>query len=115
MRNLERESGEEIENSSGCQGAETPRSSHLQSLPLWKIRRSDISEMDPTQRSASGERGGNVPGFIYQVLLTPFPQCSMFLTIPRHFILRGAPDTPYEGGEYWGQLIFPGDYPFKPP
>ncbi|WFC95975.1 E2 ubiquitin-conjugating enzyme [Malassezia brasiliensis] len=23
--------------------------------------------------------------------------------------------TPYEGGEYWGQLLFPGDYPFKPP
>lgn len=33
----------------------------------------------------------------------------------RHFILRGPPDTPYEGGEYWGQLLFPEDYPFKPP
>ena len=22
---------------------------------------------------------------------------------------------PYEGGEYWGQLLFPSDYPFKPP
>lgn len=33
----------------------------------------------------------------------------------RHFILRGPPGTPYEGGEYWGQLLFPGDYPFKPP
>ncbi|WFD34803.1 E2 ubiquitin-conjugating enzyme [Malassezia cuniculi] len=32
-----------------------------------------------------------------------------------HFIIRGPPDTPYEGGEYWGQLIFPSDYPFKPP
>lgn len=32
-----------------------------------------------------------------------------------HFILRGPPGTPYEGGEYWGQLLFPGDYPFKPP
>ncbi|PWN92998.1 UBC-like protein [Acaromyces ingoldii] len=32
-----------------------------------------------------------------------------------HFILRGPPDTPYFGGEYWGQLIFPSDYPFKPP
>ncbi|KOS12469.1 ubc-like protein [Malassezia pachydermatis] len=32
-----------------------------------------------------------------------------------HFILRGPPDTPYEGGEYWGQLLFPSDYPFKPP
>lgn len=32
-----------------------------------------------------------------------------------HFILRGPPDTPYDGGEYWGQLLFPADYPFKPP
>lgn len=33
----------------------------------------------------------------------------------RHFILRGPPDTPYHGGEYWGQLLFPPEYPFKPP
>lgn len=32
-----------------------------------------------------------------------------------HFILRGPPDTPYHGGEYWGQLLFPSEYPFKPP
>lgn len=32
-----------------------------------------------------------------------------------HFILRGPPDTPYAGGEYWGQLMFPSDYPYKPP
>ena len=32
-----------------------------------------------------------------------------------HFIVRGPPGTPYDGGEYWGQLLFPADYPFKPP
>ena len=32
-----------------------------------------------------------------------------------HLILRGPEGTPYEGGEYWGQLLFPSDYPFKPP
>lgn len=32
-----------------------------------------------------------------------------------HFILRGPPDTPFHGGEYWGQLLFPPEYPFKPP
>jgi len=32
-----------------------------------------------------------------------------------HFVLDGAPGTPYEGGEYLGQLIFPEQYPFKPP
>ncbi|MBW0520381.1 hypothetical protein O181_060096 [Austropuccinia psidii MF-1] len=32
-----------------------------------------------------------------------------------HYILRGPPDTPYEGGEFWGTVIFPPEYPFKPP
>lgn len=32
-----------------------------------------------------------------------------------HYILRGPPDTPYAGGEYHGQLLFPPEFPFKPP
>lgn len=32
-----------------------------------------------------------------------------------HYILTGAPNTPYEGGQYWGSLVFPPDYPFAPP
>ncbi|KAF9912029.1 Ubiquitin-conjugating enzyme E2 6 [Lobosporangium transversale] len=32
-----------------------------------------------------------------------------------HYVLKGPPDTPYYGGEYHGKLIFPSDYPFKPP
>ena len=32
-----------------------------------------------------------------------------------HYILTGPPKTPYEGGQYWGTLTFPPDYPFKPP
>ncbi|KAJ2362379.1 Ubiquitin-conjugating enzyme E2 6 [Coemansia sp. RSA 2611] len=32
-----------------------------------------------------------------------------------HFIITGPPETPYEGGQYHGRLIFPKDYPFKPP
>ena len=35
--------------------------------------------------------------------------------IRRHYILRGPPDTPYAGGEYHGQLLFPPEFPFKPP
>lgn len=32
-----------------------------------------------------------------------------------HYILTGPPGTPYNGGQYWGTLIFPPDYPFAPP
>lgn len=32
-----------------------------------------------------------------------------------HYILTGAPNTPYENGQYHGSLVFPPDYPFAPP
>ncbi|KAF0497663.1 UBC-like protein [Gigaspora margarita] len=32
-----------------------------------------------------------------------------------HYVLRGPPDTPYHNGEYHGVLLFPPEYPFKPP
>ncbi|KAI9351100.1 ubiquitin-conjugating enzyme/RWD-like protein [Zopfochytrium polystomum] len=32
-----------------------------------------------------------------------------------HYIIQGPPDSPYAGGEYWGKLIFPKEYPYKPP
>ncbi|EJD48248.1 UBC-like protein [Auricularia subglabra TFB-10046 SS5] len=32
-----------------------------------------------------------------------------------YFIVRGPPDSPYHGGEYLGQIMFPSEYPFKPP
>lgn len=32
-----------------------------------------------------------------------------------HYVLTGPPNSPYEGGVYTGKLIFPPQYPFKPP
>jgi ubiquitin-conjugating enzyme E2 J2 len=32
-----------------------------------------------------------------------------------HYILTGPPETPYEGGQYWGTLTFPANYPYAPP
>jgi len=32
-----------------------------------------------------------------------------------NFIIRGPPDSPYKGGEYHGVIMFPPEYPFKPP
>ncbi|KAI4249329.1 MAG: hypothetical protein L6R40_000787 [Gallowayella cf. fulva] len=32
-----------------------------------------------------------------------------------HYIITGPPSTPYAGGQYWGTLLFPPNYPFAPP
>ncbi|KIP03433.1 hypothetical protein PHLGIDRAFT_121586 [Phlebiopsis gigantea 11061_1 CR5-6] len=32
-----------------------------------------------------------------------------------NYIIRGPPDSPFAGGEYHGVLLFPSEYPFKPP
>ena len=32
-----------------------------------------------------------------------------------HYIITGPENTPYHGGQYWGTLIFPSNYPFAPP
>lgn len=32
-----------------------------------------------------------------------------------HYCLEGSNETPYEGGHYHGKLIFPKEYPLKPP
>ena len=32
-----------------------------------------------------------------------------------HFVIYGLTDSPYEGGFYHGKLIFPIEYPMKPP
>jgi ubiquitin-protein ligase len=37
------------------------------------------------------------------------------IQLSRHYVVTGAPDTPYEGGYYHGKLVFPPDFPFRPP
>lgn len=32
-----------------------------------------------------------------------------------HYVIEGGKGTPYEGGYYHGKLVFPKEYPFKPP
>jgi ubiquitin-conjugating enzyme E2 J1 len=32
-----------------------------------------------------------------------------------HFTIRGPKDTEFEGGVYHGRILFPSDYPFRPP
>ena len=32
-----------------------------------------------------------------------------------HFTIKGAKDTPFEGGIYHGKIVFPPQYPMKPP
>lgn len=32
-----------------------------------------------------------------------------------HYVIEGHENSPYEGGFYWGKLVFPKEYPLKPP
>lgn len=32
-----------------------------------------------------------------------------------HYVIEGSEKTPFEGGVYWGKLLFPKTYPLKPP
>ena len=32
-----------------------------------------------------------------------------------HYCIKGSPDSPYDGGVYHGKVVFPSEYPYKPP
>jgi len=32
-----------------------------------------------------------------------------------HYVVRGPEKSPYDGGHYHGKLVFPSEFPFKPP
>ncbi|KAF9218218.1 UBC-like protein [Gyrodon lividus] len=50
------------------------------------------------------------PPFIWAV-----PEEKNILICGFPFYRRGPPDSPFAGGEYHGVLLFPVEYPFKPP
>lgn len=45
--------------------------------------------------------------------LTAQPLPSNFLEW--RYVIRGPNKTPYDGGIYYGKIVFPHEYPFKPP
>jgi ubiquitin-conjugating enzyme E2 J2 len=51
--------------------------------------------------------------------LNPSPGCDAAPSdtdiLTWYYIIDGARDSPYEGGEYIGKISFPNDYPFKAP
>lgn len=38
-----------------------------------------------------------------------------FCVWSRYYVVSGPDDSPYAGGYYLGRLVFPRDFPFKPP
>ncbi|XP_033822393.1 ubiquitin-conjugating enzyme E2 J2 [Periophthalmus magnuspinnatus] len=44
-----------------------------------------------------------------------FLQFDGVISLLRHYVVRGPEKTPYEGGYYHGKLVFPREFPFKPP
>jgi ubiquitin-conjugating enzyme E2 J2 len=52
---------------------------------------------------------------ILEFVLQPHKSMLRLTCYRWHYILTGPPNTPYEGGQYWGSLMFPSDYPFAPP
>jgi len=54
-----------------------------------------------------------------RLLRDPVPYCTA-APLPSnilewHYVIKGPENSPYEGGYYHGKLVFPFDFPFKPP
>ncbi|KAJ3073570.1 Ubiquitin-conjugating enzyme E2 6 [Podochytrium sp. JEL0797] len=56
----------------------------------------------------------------YQMMMTNPPEFIVAKPLESnilvwHYIVTGPPDSAYTGGEYHGKVIFPEEYPYKPP
>ena len=45
------------------------------------------------------------------ILAAPLPQD----ILDWRYVISGPAATPFEGGYFYGRLLFPSDYPFRPP
>ena len=45
----------------------------------------------------------------------PYPLARPNNILEWHFVITGPKDSVYEGGQYHGKLVFPPEYPYKPP
>ncbi|KAL7715655.1 Ubiquitin-conjugating enzyme E2 [Entamoeba marina] len=44
-----------------------------------------------------------------------FPRLDPENLLNCYYVILGPPDTPYDGGMYFGKISIPPDYPFRPP
>ncbi|CAE8706135.1 unnamed protein product [Polarella glacialis] len=84
--------------------------------------RPPAADQDLTKRpkgTASKEAASRLRKELKAILNDPPPfvhiYCDESNLLLWHFLIQGPPDTPYEGGWYWGKLEIPKDYPFWPP
>jgi len=78
---------------------------HITCLPPT-LMASPAAQKRLTKEYASMQK--QPPPFVYAV-----PDENNILTW--NYIIRGPSDCPYAGGEYHGVLLFPPEYPFRPP
>lgn len=65
---------------------------------------------DPSQGSAEAQK--RIHKLMSHSLTFALLQDNLF---EWHFTIRGPKDTEFEGGVYHGRILFPSDYPYRPP
>ncbi|KRY46176.1 Adaptin ear-binding coat-associated protein 1, partial [Trichinella britovi] len=87
--------------------------------PLYKNRPTIVIENDNRMPGDALRAGARLRKDAARLARDPVPYVKA-MPLPSnilewHYLLRGPEDSPYAGGFYHGKLIFPTDYPFKPP
>ncbi|KRX82978.1 Ubiquitin-conjugating enzyme E2 J2, partial [Trichinella sp. T6] len=87
--------------------------------PLYKNRPTIVIENDNRMPGDALRAGARLRKDAARLARDPVPYVKA-MPLPSnilewHYLLRGPEDSPYAGGFYHGKLIFPSDYPFKPP